>query len=78
MNWKDVEGRGCGLIFRCYLGISLEGLRKTTKNLNQDRGYLSRDFSPGSPENEARPQRSVLLTLMFVYADENLLLKNKP
>jgi hypothetical protein len=31
--WKDLEGRGRGLILRYYPGIHLEGLRKTTKTL---------------------------------------------
>jgi hypothetical protein len=30
MNWKDLEGSGRGIIVRFYLGIRLEGLRKTT------------------------------------------------
>jgi hypothetical protein len=34
MKWKDLEGRGRGLISRYYPGIFLKELRKTTKNLS--------------------------------------------
>jgi hypothetical protein len=64
MNWK-----GCGRKRSCpdlryYPVICLEGLRKTTKNLSQDRRSLGRDLNPGPPEYEAgvlttRPRRSV-------------------
>jgi hypothetical protein len=33
---KDLVGSGLGLLLRYYPGIRLEGLRKTTKTLNQD------------------------------------------
>jgi hypothetical protein len=50
--------------FRYYLGICLEGLRKTTKNLSQVSRSPGRDLNPGPPEYEAgvlttRPRRSV-------------------
>jgi hypothetical protein len=53
-----MEGSGRGLV-----GICLEGLRKTTKNLSQDSRYTARDFNPGPPEYGAemlttRPRRS--------------------
>lgn len=31
-TWKDMEGTGCGLIFRYYPNTFLEGLRNTMKN----------------------------------------------
>jgi hypothetical protein len=34
INWKDMEGSGHDLTLRYYPGISLEGLRKTTRNLS--------------------------------------------
>jgi hypothetical protein len=48
-------------------GIRLEQLRKTTKNLSQDRRSAGRDLNPGAPEYEARllatrPRRSVFRT----------------
>jgi hypothetical protein len=48
-----VDGNGRGLILRYYLGIRLEGLKKATKILSQDRRSLGRDLSPGPPEYEA-------------------------
>jgi hypothetical protein len=48
---KKSVGSGRGLILRYYLGIRLEGLRKTTKSLRQDsRGHESYQ---GPPEYEA-------------------------
>jgi hypothetical protein len=35
-------------------GICLEGLKKTTKNINQDRRFPVRDLNPGPPEYEVR------------------------
>jgi hypothetical protein len=35
-----VVGSGHGLILRYYAGIHLEGLRKTTEDLNQDSRLL--------------------------------------
>jgi hypothetical protein len=48
-----VQGSGGGLITRYYPGIRLEGLRKTTKDLNRDSQSPGRDVSPGPPEFEA-------------------------
>jgi hypothetical protein len=39
-----MEGSGCGLILRFYRVICLEGLRKTTVNLNQDSRSPDRDM----------------------------------
>jgi hypothetical protein len=51
---------------RHYLGISLEGLRKTINILGQDSRSPGRDLSQGPPEYETemlatRPRRSVYL-----------------
>jgi hypothetical protein len=35
---KEMEGSSCGLNLRYYPGICAEGLRITTKNLNQKAG----------------------------------------
>jgi hypothetical protein len=43
-----------GLIVRYYTGIRQEGLRKTTKNLNQISGRRGRDFKPRPPEYEEK------------------------
>jgi hypothetical protein len=62
-NVKDFEGRGRGLISRSYLGIHLEGLRKTMEKLHQDSQALCRDLNPRPLEYKAgvlttRPQHS--------------------
>jgi hypothetical protein len=74
---KDVEGSGHGLILRYCLGICLEGLRKTTKNLGQDNWSVGSvcERSFGDPMNLDRrrwnapsklhyhvPERSFLIT----------------
>jgi hypothetical protein len=38
---------------RYYLGICLEGLIKTTKNLSEDSWSPGRDLNPETPEYEA-------------------------
>jgi hypothetical protein len=50
---KDVEGKCRDVIYGTKPGTSLEGLRKTTKNLGQDSRFPSRDLKPGPPEYEA-------------------------
>jgi hypothetical protein len=49
-----MEGRGRGLILRCYQGICLERLRKTIKNLSHDSQSWGPDLNPRSSEYEAR------------------------
>jgi hypothetical protein len=39
-------------LFNYYLGICLEGLKKTTKNLSHDSQSQGRDLNPGPPEYE--------------------------
>jgi hypothetical protein len=61
---KDLEESGRGLILRYYTGISLEGLRKTTKSLSQDSRSPGPYLKPGPPRYEAgvltaRPGRSI-------------------
>jgi hypothetical protein len=53
MNWKGCEWEQLWLNLRCYLGICMEGLRKTTKNLRQDRRSPSQDLKLGTPNYEA-------------------------
>jgi hypothetical protein len=45
---KDLVGSGHDLILRYYPGIRLEGLKKTTKNLNQDSRWPESRFEPGT------------------------------
>jgi hypothetical protein len=58
-----LEGSGCDLILRYYLGIFLEELRKITKKFSQDSWLVSGPrLEPGPPEYEAelltiQPQR---------------------
>jgi hypothetical protein len=49
-----MEGSSHGLILRCYSGIHLNELRKTQKNLSQDKGCLVQDLNPEPPEYEAQ------------------------
>jgi hypothetical protein len=67
MNWKISGRKGLwpNLKKAYYLGIRLEGLRKTAKPPRDDSRSPGRDFNPGSPEYEAvvlttRPRRPVL------------------
>jgi hypothetical protein len=48
-----LEESGLGLILRYSHGIRLDGLRKTTKNLNQDSRFAGRGLNPGPPEYAA-------------------------
>jgi hypothetical protein len=44
VEWEDEKGSGRDLFkVEYYFIIHLEGLRKTTTNLNQDNRYLGRD-----------------------------------
>jgi hypothetical protein len=48
-DWENVEGSGRGLILRHFLGMLLEGLRETTKNLSQDCRCYSRNSNRAPP-----------------------------
>jgi hypothetical protein len=41
-------GIGPGLILRYFLGIRLDGLRKSTKNFSRDSRFLGRYLIPGT------------------------------
>jgi hypothetical protein len=61
---KDLVGSSCGLILRYYPGIRLEGLRKNTKNRNQEGRSPGKRIEPGtsrirSTSVTSRPQRMV-------------------
>jgi hypothetical protein len=47
---KDLVGSGHGLIFQVLSRICLEGLRKITKTLNQDRQLPGWESNPGTPK----------------------------
>jgi hypothetical protein len=48
-----MEGSGCGLILKVYYpGVLLDGLRKPTRNLGQDRRSLGGDLNPEPPKYE--------------------------
>jgi hypothetical protein len=51
---KDLVESGRGQILRYYPGIRLEGLQKTTKNLNQDRGSPGPRIEPGTSRIRSR------------------------
>jgi hypothetical protein len=46
-------GSGSGAILRYYVGICLEELRKTTKNLSHDSRFSGRDMNLGPIDYEA-------------------------
>jgi hypothetical protein len=48
MNLKGFGRKRSWPILRYYLGIHLEGLRKTTKDLNQDSRSLRPRIKPGT------------------------------
>jgi hypothetical protein len=48
MNLKAAAGCGRGLVLRFCSGVCMEGLRKTTKNLNQDSRSPVPRFEPGT------------------------------
>jgi hypothetical protein len=73
---SELEESGRGLIIRFYLGIHLEGLRKTTKNLGHDSRSRGRDLNSGSPVYEAgvlvtRPKRLVMTIVTACIIDNN-------
>jgi hypothetical protein len=53
MNWKGCGRKRSWPYSRCYPGIYLEGLLKTTKNHGQDSRSPGRDLNPGPLEYEA-------------------------
>jgi hypothetical protein len=59
MNWNVCGTKRSLPNLMNYFGIVLEGLRKTIKNLSQDRRSSGRDFNAGPPKYKAR----VLTTL---------------
>jgi hypothetical protein len=66
MNCKGYGRKGSWLNSKDYPGIRLEGLRKTTKTLNQYTQSPGRESNPKPPEYEigvltTRPRRSVPL-----------------
>jgi hypothetical protein len=50
MNGKTYGRKRPWPNLKCYPGIFLDGLRKTTKNLSQDSRSAGRDLKPGPPE----------------------------
>jgi hypothetical protein len=53
MNCKEYRRKQSWPNLRCYLGIYLEGLSKTTGDLNQDSQSSGRDLNPRNLEYEA-------------------------
>jgi hypothetical protein len=53
MNWNGFGRKWSWPNPRYYSGIYLEGLKKTTKNINQDSWSPGWDLNPGPPEYEA-------------------------
>jgi hypothetical protein len=51
------EGSGRSLILRYYPSISLESLRKTTRNLSLGCRFPSRDLKPAFPSNTKQGRR---------------------
>jgi hypothetical protein len=63
LNWKLCERTRSWTNLRYCPGICLEGLRKITKNINQDNRSLGRDLNPGPPEYKSRS--SVVLYIKY-------------
>jgi hypothetical protein len=57
---NDMEGSGSSLILRCYPGICLEGLMKTTKNFRQNSGSPGQE--PGMSRTRSRIANHVTAT----------------
>jgi hypothetical protein len=53
MNWNGCERNRSRPNVRYYPGICLEGLKKTTKPINEDSRSLSSDLNLGPPKYEA-------------------------
>jgi hypothetical protein len=53
MNWNGFVRNGRNQILGQYLGILLEGQRKTTKSLGQYNCYPGRELNQTLPEYEA-------------------------
>jgi hypothetical protein len=53
INFKQSGRKRTCPNLRCYPGICLEELRKTTKNLSQDSKSSGRYLTPGPPKYEA-------------------------
>jgi hypothetical protein len=53
MDWKGCGRKQSWPNWRQYHGVCLEGLRKTTTNLNQDSQSPGRGLEPGPPKYEA-------------------------
>jgi hypothetical protein len=65
---KDLEESGRRIILRYYLGIRMEGLRKSTKNVSQDSRSPDRDLKPHKYEAQlltTRQWRSVAYHVML-------------
>jgi hypothetical protein len=53
VNWTEYGGKWAWVNFRYYLGICLEVLRKTTKNLNKDSLPAGQNLNLGPPQYKA-------------------------
>jgi hypothetical protein len=62
MNWKGFVTKRSWPNFRYYLGISLEGLRKTTKTLIRIAGRRFRDLNPGPHEYRSRVSSGIIVS----------------
>jgi len=68
-----LAGIGRDLIERYYPGIRLEGLRRTTKTLNQDSRCSGLDLNPEPLENESGVlTRIIRRCVVFVWEGEKL------
>jgi hypothetical protein len=79
--WNDIGESGRGLIFRYYISICMDGLRKITDNLSQDSRSSCLHLNAGLPEYEAwvltsRPRRSVPLWTLTSQLSHKKLMRN--
>lgn len=71
MTWRRYGRKRSWSNLRYFTGASLEVLRKTAKNLNQNSRFPDGDLNPGPIKYEAgmlitRPERAVLSTTCFI------------
>jgi hypothetical protein len=75
---KDLVGNSHGLLLRYYPSIHLEGLRQTTKNINQDNLTPGPRFETGTFQISSRSVRHLTMTFSseLVYSECVQAIKN--
>jgi hypothetical protein len=66
MNWKGCDTNSSWPNLRYYLGICLQRLKSTTKNLGEDSGSLARYLNPEPPAYEAEVVMTVVTVILLL------------